>query len=134
MLNSKNLLYTAAFFVLVTFLGHTAGVILPKPQTTEALITTQELMKQTMVPLPMGSPRSLMELMLGANIFLSIYLLVSSLLFILLAKQNAPDKKILFLNSAGLAVGAVVCVFYFFPIPALGTGLGALFGFIAWRK
>ena len=134
MFKRKNLLYMAAFFVLFVFVGHTSGVILPKPQGTEALVTTQQLMKQTLVQMPVGSPRSLTDLMLGVNIFLSIYLLVSGILFILLARKSDSDNQILILNSAGLALGAIVAAIYIFPVPAVCTGFGAILGFIAYRK
>lgn len=131
-MNRKKLLYTAAFFTLFTFVGHSVGTLLPRPPKTEAIRQAQVVMENTMAEFPMGSPRSLATLAYGGNAVGSLYLLVSGILFILLVREGS--KKILLLNGASLAVCAVVSIIFYFPLPAICTGVAAILGFLASHK
>jgi uncharacterized iron-regulated membrane protein len=134
----KLLLRVAAFFTLFTFAGHTTGVIKGPPAEQTAVTNVYEVMRQTMVNLPMGSPKSIGTLMVGANLCLSVLLLLSGLLFILLSmtkeKPAGQDNRVLLLNSLAMLATAAVSFVCFFPMPAICTGLAGILGLIALRR
>lgn len=89
-----------------------------------------EVMMQTLVPMPIGSPKTLFGIMSGANLALSIYLLVAGVFFYLLSKSEFKkvDTQMIALNSLGIGAIAIISGFYFFPLPAICTGIAAVLG------
>jgi hypothetical protein len=132
----KTLLRIAASLTLFTFVGHTIGVILPPPQDQVEMNNVYNLMKQTIVLLPMGSQKSIATMMIGANICLSILLFLSGLFYLMLASEDDSAlirRQLWLLNISSLAV-AITSFFCFFPVPALCTGLAGLLGIFAMKK
>lgn len=137
-MSRKLLLWVAALFALFTFAGHTFGALSGPPREQTEVLKVYEVMNETMVTFPTGNPKSISALMLGANLCLSVYLLVSALIFILTSlNQDAPtrfENRILLLNSLGLLGTCFVSAIWFFPIPTICTGASAVLGLIAWRR
>ena len=88
-------------------------------------------MQRTMVPMPVGAARSFATLLDGNSIGLSIWMLVSGLMFIAAARAARPDKVSLALNSAGMGALALLSAFYFFPVPAACLAVAAVAGGVA---
>lgn len=131
-MSRKLLLRIAAVFVFMTFAGHTMGAIQGPPVEQEAVHTLYQQMQQTMVTFPMGAPKSVATLMLGANYCLSVYLFIAGALFVMLSSSpSTREDRFVLINSAGMAATAVISLFCFFPMPAACTGLAALLGFAA---
>lgn len=133
-MNRKRLLIIAAFFTLFTFIGHSIGTLIPQEPETEFLRQAEEIMDRVQVEMPFGSPRTLGQMAYGGNAFISLYLLVSGLFFILSAKNENFVKNLVLLNSAGLAACAIISALFFFPLPAICTGISAVLGFLAARR
>lgn len=129
-MTQKKLLYIAAAFTLLTFVGHSLGTLLPQKPETEALAQAYEVMNNTVLTMPFGPPRSLALMAYGGNVFISLYLLVSGFLFILIAKHENTPKSFILLNSSGVAVCAALSLIYFFPLPAIFTAIAAMAGFM----
>jgi len=128
---NKALLGTAAFFTLVTCAGHTMGTFMPVPPEQADVVAGLEVMQRTMVPMPVGAARSFATLLDGNSIGLSIWMLVSGLMFIAAARAARPDKVSLALNSAGMGALALLSAFYFFPVPAACLAVAAVAGGVA---
>jgi len=133
-MNRKKLLFTAAFFALFTFVGHSFGTLLPHEPETESLRQAYATMESTMVQMPVGSPRSLAQMAYGGNAFISLYLLICGILFILLAKPERYVRSVVLLNSVSLVGAAILSIVFYFPVPAICTALSAICGFIAARQ
>lgn len=129
----KLLLLIAAALVLFTFLGHTIGAFqMNSPQEVDGAQLVQ-LMEQTMMPMPIGSPKSYMDLYNGSNFGLSVYLLISGLSLILFARSKDTQKPLIVLTGVGLALMTLLCVRYFFPLPTICLGLASILAFAAAR-
>ena len=137
-MSRKVLLRMAAFFTLFVFVGHTIGAIKGPPPDQTNVIEMYETMGQTMVTLPMSTQRSIATMMWGANICLSVYMLVGGLFFIIQSmtkeKTTREGKQILIVNSLGLLVTGVISFFVFFPLPAVCLCLSGILGLVASRK
>src|SRR5688572_16148391 len=120
----------AAVLVLFTCAGHTFGTFAPVPPDQTAVAIAVETMRSTLVPMPFGRPQSYEALFLGTNLCVSVFLLVTGLVFFALAKDPAAGagKAVLLITSVGMAVAAVLCAIFFFPLPAICTGVAALIG------
>ncbi|HMV45528.1 MAG TPA: hypothetical protein PK079_18245 [Leptospiraceae bacterium] len=130
-MNKKIILRIAAGLVLFTCLGHTIGIFMPLPPEEVELIKIEDAMKTALVPMPIGKKQSFFDLLLGSNIGLSVYLLVSGISLILISseeKLQSSNKQILKLESLGLLALSVISIFYFFPIPAICTGIAGILG------
>jgi len=130
-MNKKILLRIAAGLVLFTCLGHTIGTFIPLPPEEVELINTENAMKSALVPMPVGKKQSFFDILLGANIGLSVYLFVSGISLILISSEekfHSTSKRLLLLESMGLLALAVISIFYFFPIPAICTGIAGILG------
>lgn len=127
------LLRIAAFLVLFTCAGHTMGTFMPVPPEQTRMLETIEIMKGTMIPMPLGSPKSYWEVFHGNNVGMSLFLLVTGIAFILLSRaaNNAPIEVLLSLGMLGLCV---ISALYFFPVPAICTGVAGLLGIAAAKK
>lgn len=137
-MTSTRLLWAAAILTLFTFTGHSIGGIQgPPPEQAEAH-QVYETMKQTLVAMPFGSPKTLTTLHEGANVCVSIFLFVSGVIFALLAMSKSPrtttENRILVFNSLGMLATGVVSQMVFFPLPATCTGLAGVLGLIASRR
>lgn len=132
-MSRKILLFAAAFFTLFTCLGHSIGTLLPHDQP-ESIRLAQMMMDATFKEMPFGPPKSLGQMAYGGNVIISLYLFVAGWIFILSARQNRFVPAIVGLNSAGMLACGVFSVLYFFPLPAICTGLAGLLGFLALRS
>ncbi len=124
----------AAGLVLFVAAGHTLGTFAPPPDDA-AVKATLKAMETTLMPMPVGPPRSFATVMNGLSISDSVYLVVAGLFFWILAIRTAgsADKALLLLNSAGVLASAVIAAVCFFPVPAAALALGGLFGLWGMR-
>lgn len=129
------LLRVAAFLVLFTCAGHTYGTLAPIPPDQTQMIATLEQMKTTMIPMPLGSPKSYGQILDGTNLSVSVYLLITGLILLALSRNRAAgaDTAVLLITSVGLLLVAGLSAVYFFPLPAICTGVAALLGFAALK-
>ncbi len=133
-MSRKVLLRVAAGLVLFTALGHTFGAFAPPPADAR-IHATLKAMTETLMPMPVGAPKSFLAVMNGLSFTTSVYLLVAGLCLIILSnhKPVGADNAILLVTSVGLILGAILAAVYFFPAPALCMGLGGAFGLLALR-
>lgn len=132
------LLWTAAALTLFTFAGHSIGGIQgPPPEQAEAH-QVYETMRQALVAMPFGSPKTLAAMHEGANICVSVLLLMSGVMFVLLASSKGThtrtENRMLIVNSLGMLATGIVSQLVFFPLPAICTGLAGVLGLIASRR
>jgi hypothetical protein len=135
-MTSKNLLRIAAGLCLMTFAGHTIGMISPVPPDQVNVQSVYSLMKETVVMMPMGGTKTIATLMVGANACLSVLLFLAAAFYFLFGKQNRSkidQNQLLILNLAMIAV-SVISWLCFFPMPALCTGIAGILGIVASRK
>ena len=136
-MNKKILLRIAAGLILFTCMGHTFGTFMPVPQEEVELVNTVNAMKSALVPMPIGKKQSYFDIFFGTNISLSIYLLVTGLSFLLFASAdntNTTIRKMLLLQSLGLIGIAIISGLYFFPIPAICTGVAGILGCLIYFR
>ena len=84
-------------------------------------------MKATMIPMPIGSARSYIDILDGNNICTSVGLLLCAALLASVssaAKARVVDRVIM-VTALALAGVSLISLRYFFPVPALFTGLAA---------
>ena len=128
------LLYVASGFTLFTFLGHTAGQFMPIPPDQTQRLQVFEVMQKPVIIMPMGGTKSFAEFLSGANLSLSVYLLVTGICLFLFAKNyTSQQRPQLFLHSLGLAMVALISARYFFPLPAICLGVAAILGFVSFK-
>jgi hypothetical protein len=127
------LLRIAAALSLTTCAGHTIGTFMAVPPEQTQIHATIATMKATMVPMPVGSPRSYMEILDGNNLATSLFLAVcAALLFsVARARRDPMVDQVIGLTALGLAGISVISFRYFFPIPAVFTGVGAVLALVA---
>ena len=132
----KLTLRIAAALVLITCLGHTVGTFMEVPFEQKAMRETIEIMKSTMVPMPVGQARSYMQILDGNNICTSLFLFVSGVL--LLTVSAAPSSqvvnRVIFIVSLGLVGMAIISGIYFFPVPMILSGLAAILAWVACSR
>lgn len=136
-MNKKILLRIAAGLVLFTCVGHTVGTFMPLPPEEVELVKTENAMKTALVPFPIGKSQSFFAILLGANISLSVFLLITGLSFLLFStadNTNTTIRKLLLLNSLGLIAVGIISGMYFFPVPALCTGVAGILGCIIYFR
>lgn len=139
-MKKQHFLYLSAFFALITFVGHSIGFLSNRALEELPAAATYELMKNTFVHFPLRTSRDIATLMLGLNLCLSVFLLMSGLIFIVSGKKanltwTSHDNAIVFFNSGGLLLAGLISAFCFFPFPAICLALAALFGFTSiFRK
>jgi CHASE2 domain-containing sensor protein len=90
-------------------------------------------MKSTPVPMPVGSDRSYMEILDGNNICTSVLLFFcAALLFAVSRATREPVvDRVITLTGLALAGVSALSFRYFFPVPGVFTGLGALLALVA---
>jgi hypothetical protein len=127
------LLRIAATLSLVTAAAHTVGTFMPIPPEQTQMHATVATMKATMIPMPVGSERSYMQILDGNNICTSLFLLLCAALLFTIAKADkakAVDQVVLLTALALLGISAISFV-YFFPVPGAFTGIAAVLAFVA---
>ncbi|MEM8484782.1 MAG: hypothetical protein AAF564_04500 [Bacteroidota bacterium] len=127
------LLRIAAGLALLTCLAHLAGTFMEIPPEQTAVLEAVEVMEETMVPMPVGSAKSYKQILDGNNLSTALLLLLCSLLLFAASgspKDAATDRTIL-LAALGLIGFAVLSIMYFFPVPAVSTGVAAVLALIA---
>jgi hypothetical protein len=133
--NRKLLLRVAAFLILFTFLGHTFGAFsaFPAEQVERAQVFAR--MQSKVIPMPGTRNRSYAEILLGANICLSLFLLLSGLVFILESREKTSgrDPAVLLCHCVAMILVAGLSLEFFFPLPAICTGLAGGLGLLALR-
>jgi hypothetical protein len=127
------LLRIAATLSLITAAGHTVGTFMPVPPEQTQMHATIATMKATMVPMPVGSARSYMQILDGNNICTSLFLLLCAALLFIAAKatkEQTVDRVLLLTALALLGISAISFV-YFFPVPGVFTGAAAILALVA---
>ncbi|MDX1959669.1 MAG: hypothetical protein SFU98_13925 [Leptospiraceae bacterium] len=138
MLSRTILLRVAAFFLLFTCLGHTWGTFMQTPKEETQVIQAEEVMKKTLVPMPIGQPKSFAEIFFGNNISMSMFLFILGILNIILSSNSIEldksHKQVLIVIIIGSFFVSIVSGIYFFPMPAIFTGIAGLLGSIVYYK
>jgi len=126
-MSRPGLIRIAAILCFLTGIAHTVGTFMDIPEEQVKMLETVETMKETMVPMPVGSDRSYMQILDGNNLCTSLFLFLCGTLVFLSAKApvECASNRILFVIAISLAVFAVISVMYFFPVPAVLTGVAA---------
>jgi hypothetical protein len=132
-MNRPLLARIAATLVLITCLGHTIGTFMEVPPEQAAMHKAIAVMKSTMVPMPVGSPRSYMQILDGNNLCTSLLLLLcgTQLLAVAGLPSSAATNRLIFTIAVALAGIAAISALYFFPVPAAFTALASMLSFIA---
>ena len=91
------------------------------------MLATVAIMSATLVPMPVGSARSFMQILDGNNFCTSLLLaLCAALLF---AVAGAPKERtadrVVAITALALAGASIISARYFFPVPALFTAVAA---------
>lgn len=97
---------------------------------------TVSIMRKTMVPMPVGSPRSYMQILDGNNLCTSLLLLLGGLLLLVLATApaNAATDRMIWIVALALSGVSVISAIYFFPVPVVLTATAAALGFCALSR
>lgn len=103
------------------------------PPEQLAMRTTIAAMQATMVPMPIGESRSYMQILDGNNLCTSLFLLLCGILLFAIARSPSSliTNRILIIVAIGLTGFASISAVYFFPLPAIFTGLAAALCIIA---
>jgi hypothetical protein len=127
------MLRTAATLVLITALGHIAGTLMPIPAEQTAMLATVATMKATQVPMPIGAPRTYMQILDGNNFCTSLLLLLCAAQLFAVAgvARQAATTRTLVITAAGLAGFAIISGSYFFPAPTVLTAVAAALTLLA---
>lgn len=136
-MNPKILLRISTLLILLTSLGHTIGTFMPIPDEQVQIKSTIEVMKNTWVPMPVGKSQNYFDIFFGNNICFSMFLVILGISFLMLSNEVSLTRfhrKQLFLNCVGLCFISLISGLYFFPIPAVFTGISAILGFYVWKK
>ena len=132
-MNKKILLRIAAGLVLFTCVGHTIGTFMPLPPEEVELVKVENAMKSALVPFPIGKSQSFFDILRGANLSLSVFLLITGLSFLFMEDNtNTTNRKLLLLNSLGLVAIGIISAIYFFPVPAMCTGVAGILGCVVY--
>lgn len=129
------LIRIAALLALVTAVGHLVGTLMAIPPEQTAMLATVETMKATLVPMPVGAPRTYMQIFDGNNFCTTLFLAVcaAQLFAVAAAPRNAYTDRVLLITALGLAAMAVISAIFFFPAPALFTVVASGLGLLARR-
>lgn len=135
MLKPSLFLRIAALLALFTCAGHTFGTFAPIPPEQTAVANAVAVMKATLVPMPIGKAQTFSDIFLGNNITVSVFLLVCGLILLTTAKTPfaGNNRTVIKIVALGLAAIAVISGRYFFPAPAIFTGVAAILSLIALR-
>jgi CHASE2 domain-containing sensor protein len=126
------LLRIAATLSLITAAGHTIGTFMPIPPEQTQMHATVAIMKATMVPMPVGSAKSYMQILDGNNLCTSLFLvLCAALLFSVARATREPTDRVVLLTALALAGISALSFVYFFPVPGVFTGVAAISALVA---
>jgi hypothetical protein len=127
------LLRIAATLSFLTAVGHTIGTFMEVPPEQKQIHATIATMKATMIPMPVGSAKSYMEVLDGNNICTSLFLVFCGALLLSVAKaskETVVDRTIL-ITALALAGVSVISFVYFFPVPGVFTGVAGALAILA---
>jgi hypothetical protein len=130
-MNRSLLLRIAAVLSLITAVGHTIGIFMSVPPEQTQMHTTIATMKATLVPMPVGSAKSYMDILDGNNLCTTLLLLLCATLLFTVAnvgREKAVDRVVI-LTALALAGVSVISFVYFFPVPGVFTGVAAMLAF-----
>jgi hypothetical protein len=130
-MSQKIFLRVAAVLSLFTCLGHTVGTFMSIPAEQTAHIQVYEAMQRPVVPMPIGPVRSYAELFLGTNVCVSLLLLLIGGSLWVLSKNPSSMRVLVILNGGALLAICGTSAAYFFPLPAICTGLGGVLAFLS---
>jgi hypothetical protein len=126
------LLRIAATLSLITAAGHTVGTFMPIPPEQTQMHATVATMKATMVPMPVGSAKSCMQILDGNNLCTSLLLvLCAALLFSIATAPREPTDRVVLLTALALGGISALSFVYFFPVPGVFTGVAAILALVA---
>jgi hypothetical protein len=103
------------------------------PPEQTAMHATIASMKATIVPMPVGAPRSYMQILDGNNICTALFLLLCAVLLYAIAglPSACATNRVLVITVIALASFTVISAIYFFPVPSVFTGIAAGLSIIA---
>ena len=132
-MSRAHLVRIAATLCLVTGAGHVVGTFMAVPPGQTDMHAAIATMKATRVPMPVGTPRTYMQILDGNNLCTAVLLLLAAaLLFAIAGPPDAPaTDRVLVVTSVALAAFSVISSFYFFPVPAVFTGVAAVLCLVA---
>jgi hypothetical protein len=121
---------------LITGAGHTIGTFMPIPAEQTQMHATVATMAATLVPMPVGAARSYLELFDGNNICTSLFLLLCAALLFSVSRAASEQvvSRVITLTALALAGISVISFRYFFPVPAVLTGLAAMLALLALAR
>jgi hypothetical protein len=130
------LLRASATLALITCVGHTVGIFLPIPAEQVEMHATIAVMKTTMIPMPVGQPRSYLQILDGNNFCTSLLLLLlaAQLFAISGAPGGESSNKVVLISALALGALAAISARYFFPVPTLLTALAAALSILALTR
>lgn len=129
----SRLLKIAGLLALITAVIHLIGTFMPIPAEQTQVQDAIAVMNATLVPMPLGSAKSYMQILNGNNFGTALLLLICALQLFVAARSDSSQisKRTISIAGVGLAGFALISLTYFFPIPAILTGLAALLCFVA---
>ncbi len=129
----STILTTAATLAFLTGLIHIVGTLMPVPLEQVEVMAAIETMKATLVPMPIGSAKSYMQILNGNNFGTALLLIVCAGQLIAVAKlpESHAVNRTIAVSALGLAGFALISLTHFFPIPAILTGLAAALCIVA---
>ena len=97
---------------------------------------TIAIMRKTMVPMPVGSARSYMQILDGNNLCTSLLLLLCGVLLLVLASaaRSLVVDRLTQIIALALAGMSIISAVFFFPIPVVFSGLAAVLSFGALTR
>lgn len=127
----STLLRSAAILSLLTALGHTVGTFMTVPAEQTELLAAFAVMKGTMVPMPVGSAKSLLLVYDGNNVCTSVFLALCGALLLGVAgsPKSADADRVIRTTGVALACVAAISAVCFFPLPSAFTGIAAV---VSW--
>ena len=126
-MHRATLLHVAAGLAFATGVLHLIGTWMPIPAEQTEVIHAVEVMKATMVPMPVGAAKSYLQILDGNNLATALLLLMCAAQLFLAARSpsGGPSSRVVTVVGIGLAAFAVISVTHFFPVPAVLTGLAS---------
>jgi hypothetical protein len=135
-MSCKWILRIAGVLCLMTSAAHLIGTLMEIPAEQVAMLQTVEMMKQTMIPMPVGEARSYMDVLNGNNYCTSILLLLCGWLLFIVAKNphERLSRSIITIIAFCLLGFAIISGVYFFPVPTVFTGVAGVLALVARFK
>ncbi|MFN0080866.1 MAG: LIC_13387 family protein [Prosthecobacter sp.] len=130
------LLRIAAILCIITCLGHTVGTFMAIPDEQVAMKETVSIMQRTMVPMPVGTSRTYMQILDGNNLCTSLLLLLLGVILFSIAPfpKTSMVDRVIGIAAVALTGFAVISAIYFFPVPVVTTALASALSLFARTK